>query len=178
MTQLSGAGYSSAGSIQSKAAIGGRLGAMMDLAEAFDVGLSAGYIAGPHSDSSILAVGGGKSATFSDSRDISFFRFLVEPTLNVKMGETSAFHLGTGVGIAQGRVQEAVACSGGACVVNNRLASNSSSWSGFTWEVSPYFSFKEFMLGARYAGFPTFKGNSNNSKIEWTSVGFFSGFKF
>jgi hypothetical protein len=178
MAQLSGEGYSSLGSIQTSAAIGGRLGVMMDLAEAFDLGLSAGYIAGPHTDASILALGGGKSATLTDGRDVSFFRFLIEPILNVKMNESSAFHLGAGIGIAQGRVRESIACSGAACVTNGSLATNSSSWSGFTWEVSPYFSIRRFLIGARYAGFPTFNGNSINSKIQWTSAGFFTGLRF
>lgn len=178
MSQLSGSGYSSLGSIQTNAAVGGRFGVMLDVTSLFDIGISGGYIAGPHTDSSILAVGGGKSATLSDTRDVSFVRFLVEPTLNVKMSDASAFHLGTGLGVASGRVTEAIACSGNACVVNGALATNSSSWSGFTWEVSPYFSFRNFIFGARYAGFPKFNGNSSNSKIEWTTTGFFSGFKF
>jgi hypothetical protein len=178
MRQLSGSGYSSVGSIQSNAAVGGRLGIMMELAEAFDLGLSGGFIAGPHSDSSILAAGGGKSATLSDKRDISYFRFLVEPTLNVKMSDVSSFHLGAGLGVASGRVEEAISCSGSACVVNGAVATNTSTWSGFTWEVSPYFSYKSVLFGGRYAGFPKFNGNSNNSKIEWTSAGVFSGFRF
>lgn len=176
--QLSGMGYSSVGSMKTTAAVGGRLGLMVQIVEAFDIGVSGGYIAGPNSDSSITAVGGGMSAILSDKREVSFARFLVEPTVNVKMGESSAFHLGAGLGLASGRTEETITCTGNACKVNGNIAKNSSTWNGFAWEISPYFSHKHGIFGARYAGFPAFKGNSNNSKIEWTSAGFFAGLKF
>lgn len=178
LSQLSGAGYSSVGSIETKAAIGGRIGIMVQATEAFDIGVSAGYIAGPNSNSSITVAGGGKTGVLSDQRQISFARFLIEPTVNVKMSESSAFHLGAGLGIAQGRTEETFTCTGSACVTTGNIAKNSSTWNGFTWEVSPYFSTSKLLVGARYAGFPKFKGNAGNSKMEWTSFGFFAGLKF
>jgi hypothetical protein len=178
MKQLSGIGYSSVGSIQTDAAVGGRIGIMAQVTESFDIGFSGGYISGPNSDSSVRAVSGAQSATLSDKREVSFVRFLIEPTFNMKMSDITAFHLGAGLGVAEGRTEETISCTGNACVVNGNLAKNASSWTGFTWEISPYFSVKNFLFGGRYAGFPKFKGNNNNSKIEWTSAGLFTGFKF
>lgn len=178
MSQLSGVGYSAVGSIETKAALGGRVGVMVQATEAFDIGVSAGYIAGPNSNASITVAGGGNTGVLTDERKVSFARFLIEPTLNVKMSESSAFHLGAGLGIAQGRAEETFACTGSACVTTGNIAKYSSTWNGFAWEVSPYFSTSKLLVGARYAGFPKFKGNATNSKLEWSSFGLFAGLKF
>lgn len=176
MNQWGGMGYASVGSIETTAAVGGRLGVMVNLAEEFDLGISGGYIVGPNSNCFISLAGGGKSAVVSDKREVSFIRFLVEPTVNAKMSEYAAFHLAAGLGIAEGQTEETFTCMGTACLTNT--GHDISTWCGFTWEVSPYFTIKDFILGARYAGFPEFKGNSSNAKIEWTSAGLFTGFKF
>ena len=177
MGQLSGMGYSSTGSINTRAALGGRLGLMVQVTEEFDIGISGGYIAGPNSNASVSFVGGGYSGVLSDKRDVSFARFLLEPTLNVKIDKSSAFHFGAGLGVAQGRIKETITCSGSACSVNGNVATNYQTWNGFTWEFSPYFSFSDFLIVVRYAGFPTFKGDTISSKIEWNSWGAFIGFK-
>lgn len=178
MRQLSGAGYSSVGSIESKAAIGGRIGIMAPVSEAFDIGFSGGYIAGPNSDVSITATGGGRTGVLTDKRELSFARFLVEPTFNVKMSDTSAFHMAAGLGVAHGTTRETATCAGTACTVNGTIANYSSTWDGFTWEFSPYFSFSKGLAGLRYAGFPKFSGSATNSKVEWTTLGFFGGITF
>lgn len=146
------------------------------MADAFDLGFSGGYIAGPDSDVSIAAAGGGFSAVITDKRDVHFVRFLLELTFNAPISESAAFHLGAGLGGARGSVKEAFTCVGNACAISSR--SYSSSWTGFSWEVSPYFTLSRGMLGFRYASFPKFKGNSENSKIEWSTVAFFAGVAF
>ena len=178
MSQLSGAGYSSVGSIKTTTALGGRIGFMVQTTEFLDIGLSGGYIAGPNSDSSITLSGAGNSAVLADKRKISCLRFLVEPTLKFKMSERSSFYLGSGLGFAHGRTEETISCTGTACVTSGTIAKNSSTWTGFSWEISPYFSTNGILYGVRYAGFPKFNGNAANSKIKWSSFGFFTGVKF
>ena len=174
--QLGGAGYAVTGTVETRAAIGGRLGVALPVNSALDLGFSAGYIAGPNSDATLVARSGLLSATLSDQREIHFFRFLLEPRLNVPLGEKSAFHLGGGLGVAQGSVDETFTCAGNACLIASQ--EKSSTWSGFTWEVSPSVTMGHGVLGIRYAGFPKFNGNANNSKIEWSTIGFFGGFEF
>jgi hypothetical protein len=149
---------------------------MVPVVEAFDIGVSGGYISGPNSNSSIAAAGGGKSATLSDDREVSFLRFLVEPTVNAKLCESLAVHLGAGLGVAQGWTEETLNCTGDACKAY--APKNSATWTGFTCEISPYLSIKHGLVGFRYAGFPEFGGNAGNPKIAWTTLGFFAGLEF
>jgi hypothetical protein len=178
--QFSGPGISSSWSVATKSAAGFRAGVQAPVTEYLDVGLSAGYIWGPNSDAGVTLAGPGGSATLRDQRHVQFFRALVEPTLNAPLGNNFAFHLGTGVGVAVGNVQDDGACAGNACsaVPSANFQSFSSNWTGLTWEASPYVTMGSAMLGFRYAGFPTFKGNSNQDKMPWNTFGFFAGALF
>lgn len=173
---LNGIGYTTLTTVETRAAIGFRAGIKARVSEVVDLGLSGGYIIGPNSDVNITATAPGLTGVLADKREVKYARFLFEPTFNAKMSESSAFHLGAGLGVAQGTVDETFACTGNAC--NLASLKTSSSWSGFTWEVSPYFSSGHAMYGIRYAVFPKFAGNSNNSKIEWSTFAFFAGIVF
>jgi hypothetical protein len=175
---ISGVGYTTSGTIETKSAFGGRIGLLMDVSKDWGMGVSGGYIAGPNSDVIIRATSGAQSANLTDSRKVAFTRFLLEPVFHAKITNDTSYHLGAGLGFASGRTEETVVCTGNACVTNGRIASTSSNWTGVTWEISPYFSFSKVLLGFRYAVFPKFKGNDQNSKIEWTSASLFAGLKF
>lgn len=174
--QLNGIGYATRTTVETRAALGIRVGLKGKVSDAFDLGFSGGYITGPDSDVTITASGGSFSAVVTDKRDVNFVRFLVEPAFNAPINESTAFHLGVGLGGARGSVKESFTCVGNACAISSR--SYSSSWTGFTWEISPYFTMSRAMFGLRYAAFPKFKGNSENSKIDWSTLGIFAGIAF
>lgn len=177
VNQLAGAGYSSSGSVETKTAVGGRIGVATAVNPSLDLGLSVGYIAGPNSDATVNISGGGLYGVLADQREVHFVRFLFEPRLNVPINDRSSFHFGAGLGVAQGTVEDTFTCSGSACLTSGQKTS--STWSGFTWEVSPYLSFGNLTFGLRYAAFPPFKGSSNNhAKMDWSTIGFFAGFEF
>ncbi len=175
-SQLNGAGYTTLTTVETRAAIGFRGGVKAKVSKAFELGLSGGYILGPDSDVRITATAPGLTGVLTDKREVNFFRFLVEPTFIAPLSESSAFHLGAGLGIGRGSVDETFSCTGNACLAST--SKTSSKWTGFTWEVSPYFTTGHAMYGIRYAQFPKFSGNANNSKIEWSTFAFFAGIVF
>lgn len=173
---LNGIGYSVTGQMLTKPAPGLRAGFMLQFSRYFDLGFSFGYILGPKSTLEIKATAPGLTGTIKDQRGITFMRYLLEPVFSVPINDTWVFHLGTGGGIAQGKVEEKISCTGNAC--RNVEVTGRSSWSGLTWEVSPYVSYGQWMFGARYAAFPEFKGSSSNSKIQWRAGAVFAGARF
>lgn len=175
-SQLNGIGYNTVTTVETRTAVGFRAGLKANISEAFDLGFSAGYIIGPNSDATITARAGAFTGVLTDKRDVNFSRFLIEPTFNAPISESTAFHLGAGLGVANGNVKESFACTGNACRVSSW--STKSSWTGFSWELSPYFTTSHAMYGFRYAGFPKFSGNANNSKIDWSTFGLFAGVVF
>ncbi|MBI3289060.1 MAG: hypothetical protein HYZ74_06045 [Elusimicrobia bacterium] len=175
-SQLNGAGYSTLTTVQTRTAIGFRGGVKGELSDSFDLGVSGGYILGPNSDVTITANAGALSGILTDKREIRFVRFLVEPSFKAELSDTKYFHLGAGLGVARGSVEETFACTGNACLASS--AKTASNWTGFTWEISPYFTTGHATYGFRYAGFPSFSGNSNNSKIDWSTFAFFAGIVF
>lgn len=175
-SQLNGVGYTTLTTVETRAAIGFRGGVTTKVSKSFDLGLSGGYIIGPNSDVRIVATAPGLTGVLTDKREVNFLRFLVEPTFTAPLSETSAFHLGAGLGVARGSVKESFACTGNACKVST--SKQSSNWTGFAWEVSPYFSTGHAIYGMRYAQFPKFSGNANNSKIEWSTFALFAGVVF
>lgn len=173
---LNGIGYSVTGQMLTKPAPGLRAGFMLQFSRYFDLGFSFGYILGPKSTLEIKATAPGLTGTIKDQRGITFMRYLLEPVFSVPINDTWVFHLGTAGGIAQGKVEEKISCTGNAC--RNVEVTGRSSWSGLTWEVSPYVSYGQWMFGARYAAFPEFKGSSSNSKIQWRAGAVFAGARF
>lgn len=173
---LAGLGYSVNGKVETNAAVGFRLAYFAALSPSMDFGGSAGYISGPKSEGSLSVAGGGLSGVLGLERSISFFRFLVEGRKRFPFSDRAAFSLGAGIGMANGRVSQDLTCTGSACTTNGSKTTSSASWSGFTWEVSPEIGYRSLIVGLKFAGFPKFGGNSDMSKIEWTSTGFQFGF--
>lgn len=174
--QLSGTGYTVTGTVETKGAPGFRAGVVGELSPSFDLGASAGIILGANSEATLNATAPGLAATLRDDRTVRLFRVLLEPSLKTKMSERTAFHLAAGIGVAHGRVEDEYNCSGNACLISRQ--SYSSTWSGFTWEISPYIVADKGLFGIRYAGMPKFGGNDNQSKIDWQTLVLFAGLKF
>ncbi len=171
-------GYTSAYSAQAVRALGGRGGFLFAVNEKFKAGPSVGFVAGPNASASMLLTGGGLSGTLTATRDVSYFRTLIEQRLSVPLGEKFSFDLGGGFGMAYGAVKVKVHCVGSACLSSGSTNSESSSWSGLSWEISPGFSAGDFFFAYRYAGFPPFKGTDGLSPINWTTSGFTTGWAF
>lgn len=170
------AGLSGVANVDTSGALALRIGLRQDLDERFDLGFSLGFIGGPNTDvTATFSDGAGGTALVTDKREIGFVRFLAEPTVHYPLSRNSAFHLGAGLGVAHGHVDEKFTCAG---VCPAATSESSSSWTGFTWEVAPYVSVDKLLLGFRWAGFPKFKGNAGNSKIDWTTGSIFAGIQF
>lgn len=178
MVDLSGLGYDSLGTLKTKAALGARLGLMFDVSDSFSLGASAGYITGPNAQETINLSGGPYTGTIVDDRSVHFVRGLMEALWTIPFADVWAVRLGGGLGYAQGQVQEDFSCSGSACIVQGKIFSGSSTWSGTSWEVSPALSYGGLFFGLRYSQFPKFSGNAHNSAIDWTSSGIFTGLMF
>jgi len=162
---------------------GFRIGALYPVEKVADIGLSWGYISGPHAD---LKIDGVK---YIDDINRRFFRLLVEAQKTVEIDSKFSFLGGAGLGMAWGK-QEVVYVSKYAPVSNGIIVDTfDQNFSGFTWELSAGVTYKatEKMnvdLGVRYAGFPhapNLHDVDNNSEVagmDWRSFGIFTGVHF
>jgi opacity protein-like surface antigen len=167
-------------SLKTEDAVGGRIGALYAVEGIADVGISAGYIAGPNGS---LTIDGVK---FYKSMDRNFYRFLAEGRRDFKVTDKISVLGGAGIGMAFGRQKYTYETAQAVSSVNNLLVTSiDRSFNGFTWEASAGVSYKatEKMsvdLGVRYAGFPACS-NTVDGKIlgmKWNSLGAFAGVRF
>lgn len=172
-----GLGYTAASySAKTTGGLGGRLGYLIPVSESVELGLSGGYVNGPKTTGKINVSNGGFTGAIAYNRSVSFLRFLVEERTKFPLSEKSSFRVGGGIGVAHGTVTEDVTCTGPACL--KTATSESTTWSGLAWEFTAEFMLQSMSFGSRFAGFPKFKGDTNLSKIEWTTPGFFFAYAF
>lgn len=175
-------GYAAAGyTMKTSVGIGGRVGVRFPLRDndVADVcGVSIGYVKGPAAAikvnaESALTPGG----TYNENINTSFFRILYENAKTYPVGSGSArFSIGAGVGAAYGRIESKATYRGSFIpVFGAASATNSTTWTGFTWEINPAvvipFRTIEMELGARIAGFPKLKGSNKFSEFSWNPFG-------
>jgi len=174
---LAGIGYNVTGSVKTSGGFGGRVGFLVPISEIVALGASGGYISGPNSTANLVLTSGGNNGIVTVNRSTAFLRFLIEERTKFPLSEQSAFQLGAGVGAAHGTIADKLVCTGSACTRPGVSESESATWSGFTWEITAEIMFRNMIFGSRFAGFPKFD-DSNLSKMEWTTPGFFFGYAF
>ena len=165
------AGAQGTATITTKAGIGGRIGALYSIENLADVGLSLGYIAGPTIEVSDEV----------DNMDVntSFFRVLAEAQKKIKMNDKWDFLGGLGLGMGFGKQEISWTVAG-------FPQPPTTSYSGITWELTAGLGYKasdkvNVDFGLRYAGFPGVKyktGEDPSFKVEWSTIGLFTGVSF
>ncbi len=166
---LAAAGYSSAWKLDTESALGGRLGVMFPAGSLGDLGLSAGYIAGPVSKLTLTT--GGK--IFEFKREVRFRRILAEYRKEYPMGEYWSFVPGCAAGLAFGRVE-----------MKTGEGMDSKVWSGLSWDISARFLRRmtklDMYFAVKYAGFPKFDKDESKGlpKMNWEAIGFSVGLAF
>lgn len=173
---LAGVGYTVTGTVETKSAIGGRIGYMVPVADRVEVGASAGYLSGPDSKGTLVARAGGLTGNLAVERDVWFARFLGHATYRIPVTDAAAVRLGAGLGVATGRASQTVRCTGNACTGSS--SDVSAGWTGLSWELSPELQIDRFLVGYKYAGFPRFKGSDGVSKMKWTTSSVYLGVAF
>lgn len=172
--------------------IGGRFGVQFPFKniENANWGASIGYVKGPssvikvHAESTLTTQG-----TYKEEIDTSYMRLLLElaksfPVGSGTSGNQTRFSIGAGIGAAQGKIESNVTAGGSFVTVLGAPTSTSDSktWTGLTWEVSPSLIIPsgttEIELGAKIAGFPKLKESDNFSEFKWNPFGFFAALHF
>ncbi len=172
---LVGSGYSSSSfNSDAKSGYGIRVGLFAPV-RSFELGGSLGYVFAPKVDTHIS----GTSTLLGDGstdreKKTQYIRLLAEARKKWPFRDSWSFNLGAGLGVAQGHTKDSVTNAGSVTTGNG----GSENKLGFTWEISPSVSFKNYDLGLRYAGFPKIDGNSNVADFKWSTLGFFVGANF
>lgn len=173
-------GYSSTQStLNTEGGTGARFGVFFPMDKRSDLGVSFGYIIGPTMNGNFSAFGGPGFGGETINRTVIYLRYIAQSHFNFPVTEKLSFHMGSGLGLATGRVEQTCDQSGTvACpVINTR-----STWTGFSWEFTPSVSYKlkaaDARFGLRYAGFPDFNGNEQIAPIFWEAYGIFIGASF
>lgn len=171
------AGYT----IETGAAIGGRLGILYPHQRIGDIGLSVGYINGPNSDVIFKTRSGSTYHTLNYTRNLSFVRAMVEYRKEYPTSGGWTFYPAFGVGKAFGARKQKINQATG---IFAGTKGDTYKWDGFTWEASLGFARKmqksDLTFALRYASFPEEKGDSpqNSTKIKWNTFGCSVGLSF
>ncbi len=177
-------GDSTTSTIETKAAIGGRLGILYPHPRIGDIGLSVGYISGPNSD---IRFRGFTSGFFADTlnytRNLSFIRAMVEYRKESPASDGWTFYPAFGVGKAFGVSKwEITQATNYYSALKGRTLKEK--WDGFTWEASLGFARKmagsDLTFAIRYAAFPERKAASGKdiTEIKWNTFGCSVGLSF
>ena len=143
-----------------------KLGYLYAIKSNLDIGISGGYILGPKSEIN--------ATNFIDyDREVTFIRVLGELKMEMPMGEYWKFKPGISAGMAFGKVEYTSLFS-----IFHSGTSSEETWSGFAWEISAPFIYKNYIFSFKYAGFPKVEENNNTNKIEWNTFGFSVGWQF
>jgi len=158
---------------------GTRFGFLHAVDKKSDLGLSFGYIIGPTMNSSFNAIGPPGLGSETINRDVVYLRYLVEGHFNFPIDKHWTFSMGSGFGLATGRVDQSCAAAGSiACPITSARRT----WTGFAWEFTPSATYHmktaNIIGGVRYAGFPEFNGDAQIADIDWVTYGFFLGASF
>jgi hypothetical protein len=166
-------------SVKTQGGSGTRVGFLHKVDKQSDLGLSFGYIIGPTMNSSFNAVGPPGLGSETINRDVIYLRYLVEGHFNFPISDHWTFSMGSGFGLATGRVDQSCAAAGS---VVCPVTSARKTWTGFAWEFTPSATYHmktaNLIGGVRYAGFPEFNGNAQIADIDWVTYGFFLGASF
>ncbi|MEA3307707.1 MAG: hypothetical protein U9Q34_07975 [Elusimicrobiota bacterium] len=146
-----------ASNVDSIGALGLRFTYLHPISDSMELGGSLGYIMGPNAEYK-TGLSGGSSDW---ERDMNFVRVLGEFKIGIPISDNWIFKPGLSAGMAFGNISYSGARTG------------SDSWSGFAWEVSVPFIYKNYIFSAKYAGFPT-----GSSSDEWNTFGFSAGYRF
>ncbi len=146
-----------ASDVDSLGALGLKFTYLHPISDSIELGGGLDYIMGPNAEFRSGIFGG----AFDWERDMSFTRVLGEIKIGIPIGDNWIFKPGLSAGMAFGNISYSGAITG------------SDSWSGFAWEVSAPFVYKNYVFSVKYAGFPT---GSNSD--EWNTFGFSAGYRF
>lgn len=171
-------------SLSSSGGTGTRLGALHRLDSRTEIGGSLGYVLGPTMNSDFRAysapvsLGGLGNGGQTVNRSVAYGRILLETRIHLLESRRWGMSLGSGWGLGLGHVDQSCSSSGSLDCTSGPTSS-SKTWAGFAWEVGPVFIRHlkkiDMEFGARYAGFPRYKGSDNIASIRWESFGFFMG---
>lgn len=177
---IAGGATSASYTIETKPAIGGRLGILYPHPRIGDIGLSAGYISGPNSDAKFLV--NGPLNTLYYTRNLSFVRAMVEYRKEYPTSDGWTFYPAFGVGkafaVAKWKTTQATGGFAG------MTSGDTEKWDGFTWEASLGFARKltgsDLTFALRYASFPENEGDSSQypDKVKWNTFGCSVGLSF
>ncbi len=186
-------GYdTAAGTIKTNPGFGGRIGVKFPFksVENADWGISLNVIKGPssnikvHAESTLTIPG-----NYTEKIDTSFFRLLLDFSKSFPLGSgadsnQTRFALGASIGAAQGRIEDKTTSAGSFVTIfgADPTTSDSKTWTGFTWEISPSLIIPsgttEIEIGAKLAGFPKLKESDTVSEFNWTPMGVFCAIHF
>ncbi len=183
---LVAAGYSSANeSVSNGGGSGASVGVLTDYDARTRLGLSVGYTIGPTMNGNLTAQSGTLgNGGLTVNRAVSYVRVLAHTQVNLlhphtgKPGEWNVdFDSAFGLGV--GRVnQECQATGSLTCPFSNAPRT----WTGFAYEFGPVLTYRlrfiDLDCGARYAGFPRFRGTDDIAAIRWETFGVFLGASF
>lgn len=178
---LNAAGFTNIDSrVQKKGGVGFRAGGMYQVDPHAFLGASLGYVVGPNVASQLSAVNPGVgTGSMSINEDVVLLRALIETSLRFPLGRRFSFNLGTGWGIAYGKVEQTCDASG---QIVCPAASASRTWTGIAYDFAPGISYRldrsEIGLTLRYMAIPRYTGTDSIAPLDWKTFGVSLGATF
>jgi len=179
-------GYDAAqGSVQNSGGLGLRFGLLFPTMTGWDIGGSAGYVAGPTQDVTVIALSrAAGDGMLVEEAETDFYRFLFEAQKEVPLSRWVGLRLRGGAGWAAGKMRVRDQYTGTFVSLLGYPASAEyvNGWGGFTWEVMPSFVFRgnwaNFEVGLGWAGFPKMEETDDLNEFAWNPLGFRLGLEF
>lgn len=149
------------------------------------LGGSVGYVLGPDEEVTLNAV----SDFAEDGRqqklvETDFMRVMLEAQTRTPLTRRTELRIGGGVGLARGRIRQDTGNAGSfvSALEYPASQSNTRTWDGVTWEVSPALAFigevMQVELGLSYALFPSMDADNTFNAFDWSPVGLHLKFEF
>ncbi|MBK8574588.1 MAG: hypothetical protein IPN90_02535 [Elusimicrobia bacterium] len=167
-------------SVEIESGVGGRIGFLASMEEdGYLLGGSLGYIKGP---TGTFTFSDGNSPPNNEARieeKTSFIRIMAEGRKHFTLNKTVGIRLGAGLGFAIGNIEDTYTF-----FINpfRSSMSQSQSWTGLTWELTPSILFKagetNIEFGITYASLPTLGENDDFYEFKWNPLGLHLGLGF
>ena len=150
------------GTAETVSGLGLRFTYLYPVSNNIEVGGSLGYIMGPKTE----FVGSGFWLGDNYEREVSFIRLLGELKTEIPIGDDWSINPSLSAGIAFGKVE-----------YSDIFTVDDESWSGFAWEISVPFIYKDYIFALKYAGFPTYE-DGGVEVLKWNTFGLSAGYRF
>lgn len=165
-----------------KPGMGFRFGLLApDRGQSIQWGGSLGYVIGPKNSLFTFADDGLDFEYEELEERTKFIRLMCEAKTRVKFSGNAGIRLGAGLGLALGEIRQVYYYENSTFGFPIQ-GSESKTWTGITWELSPSLVFKagnaNVELGVAIAGFPKLSSEDAFNEFNWTPFGVRLGIEF